>query len=213
MKFEELLEIVGDEPLFESGLLLAGEVDERDVRKQLSRWTRSGRLIQLRRGLYTLAPPFQKLRPHPFLIANYLVHGSYVSCESALGFYGMIPEYVPVTVSVSTSRPGSRETPLGVYQFHHISRKFLYGYGQVECDSRQQALVAAPEKALLDLVHLRKGGDREQHLKSLRLQNLERLNLDRLREFAEKADSGKLIRSVRTVMDIVHEEKREYKPL
>ena len=107
MEFRQLVEIVGDEPAFETALLLAGDVDPNDVRKQLSRWTQAGRLYQLRRGLYTLAPPFQKVKSHPFVIANRLVPNSYVSCQSALAHYGLIPEYVPVTTSVTTARPSS----------------------------------------------------------------------------------------------------------
>jgi hypothetical protein len=38
MKFEHLLETVTDEPLLETGLLLAGSVNPTDVRRQLSRW-------------------------------------------------------------------------------------------------------------------------------------------------------------------------------
>lgn len=70
MEFGHLLRIVEDEPVFDTGLLLAGDVDPADVRRQLSRWTTAGRLYQLRRGLYALAPPFQKVKPHPFLVAN-----------------------------------------------------------------------------------------------------------------------------------------------
>ena len=59
MEFQELLHVVGDEPLFETGLLLAGDVNPDNVRRQLSRWTAAGKLYQLRRGLYALAPPYQ----------------------------------------------------------------------------------------------------------------------------------------------------------
>ena len=59
MEFRHLLQVVGDEPAFETGLLLAGDVAPADVRRQLSRWVKAGRLYQLRRGLYALAPPFQ----------------------------------------------------------------------------------------------------------------------------------------------------------
>ncbi len=79
MKFEQLLQIVGDEPVFTSGLLPAGDVDSRAIRQQLSGWTAAGPVYQLRRGLYALAPPFQKAKPHPFVVANALVHASYVS--------------------------------------------------------------------------------------------------------------------------------------
>jgi predicted transcriptional regulator of viral defense system len=80
------------------------------VRRQISRWVKVGRLHQLRRGLYALAPPYQKIVPHPFLVANRLVQGSYVSLQSALAHYGMIPEYVPVTYSAP--RAASPPSPL-----------------------------------------------------------------------------------------------------
>ena len=63
MKFETLLSIVGDESLCDSGLLLAGDVDSVDPRRQLSRWVSAGWLIQLHRGLYTLADPYRKTVP------------------------------------------------------------------------------------------------------------------------------------------------------
>jgi len=67
MKWDQLLALVAEEPVFSSGLLLSGEVAEPQVRLQLSRWVKAGRLVQLRRGLYCLAPPWQKVAPHPFL--------------------------------------------------------------------------------------------------------------------------------------------------
>src|SRR5512137_1484416 len=154
MEFVRLVEIVGDEPVFETGLLLAGDVDPNDVRKQLSRWTLAGKLYQLRRGLYTLAPPYQKVKPHPFVIANRLAPNSYVSCQSALAYYGLIPEYVPVTTSVTTARPIRWDTPLGSFEFRHVKVELLRGYRLTDLGNDQQAFVATPEKALLDLVHL-----------------------------------------------------------
>ena len=42
VKFRELMEIVAEEPVFEAGLLAAGESEPADVRRQLSRWTKRG---------------------------------------------------------------------------------------------------------------------------------------------------------------------------
>jgi len=67
MKFESLLSLVEDQPLFETGLLLAGDVDPDDIRRQLSRWVKAGKIRQLRRGLYMLESPYQSVAPHPFL--------------------------------------------------------------------------------------------------------------------------------------------------
>lgn len=210
MKFTDLLTIIGDEPVFEAGLLLAGDVDPADVRRQLSRWVRAGRLYQLRRGLYAPAPPFQKVKPHPFLVANRLVRGSYVSCQSALAHYGLIPEYVPVVVSVTTARPGRRETPLGLFEFHHIQPKLLCSYQQVDLGGGQKAFIATPEKALLDLIYLYPGADSPDYLRELRLQNLEQLNLDALRRLADLVSSPKLQRAVECVARLAQAEAGEY---
>ncbi|RMH79461.1 MAG: hypothetical protein D6681_19130, partial [Calditrichaeota bacterium] len=205
--------IVGDEPVFETGLLLAGEVNPNHVRRQLSRWTRAGRLYQLRRGLYALAPPYQKVKPHPFLIANYLVRGSYISCQSALAYYGLIPEYTPVTVSVTGGRPANWETPLGKFEFRHIKVGLLFGYRLIEVGNGQKAFVALPEKALLDLIHLHPGADSPTYLQELRLQNLDQLDLELLRNFAAFIGSRKLKRATEHIAELAAIEEKEYEPL
>lgn len=105
MEFGHPLRIAGSEPVFETGLLLAGAVDAADVQKQLARWTGAGRLYQLRRGLYALAPPYEKAPPHPFATANRMVRGSSGSCQSALAHHGLIPEAVPAVTSAAAGRP------------------------------------------------------------------------------------------------------------
>lgn len=211
MKFEELLRIVGDEPVFESAVLLAGEVDPRDVRRQLSRWVREGKIYPLRRGLYALAPPYQKVRPHPFAVANRMVRGSYVSCQSALAYFGLIPESVPVTVSVTLRRPARWETALGVFEFHRIQPALWHGYRRLDLGG-QWAFIATPEKALLDLIYLHPGADSSAYLQELRLQNVDRLNLDELRRLAEASGMPKLKRAVRRLAELVRSES-EYEIL
>ncbi|MFQ6102513.1 MAG: hypothetical protein ACE5OS_14970 [Anaerolineae bacterium] len=213
MEFTHLIEIVGDEPVFETGLLMAGDADPADVRRQLSRWVKAARLYRLRRGLYALAPPFQKVKPHPFLVANRMVRGSYVSLQSALAYYGLIPEVVPVITSVTTARPGRWETPLGVYAFRHIKVELFFGYRLVEVSPGQQAFVATPEKALLDLAYLQPGGDNPAYLRELRLQNLDRLDLDELQRLAERTGSPKLRRVAAYVTELAHAEAEEYELL
>lgn len=213
MVFTRLVEIVGDEPVFETGLLLAGDVDPNDVRRQLSRWMKARRIYRLRRGLYALAPPFQKIRPHPFIIANRMVHGSYVSLQSALAYYGLIPEVVQVVTSATTARPGRWRTPLGSYAFRHIKGELFFGYHRVEVSPGQRAFIATPEKALLDLVYLQPGGDSQAYLQELRLQNLERLDLDALQQMAKRAGKPKLRRVAAYVARLARVEAEEYELL
>ena len=212
MDFGELVRAVGEEPVFETGLLLAGEVDPDGIRRQLSRWVKAGRLYQLRRGLYALAPPFQKVKPHPFLVANRLARGSYVSLQSALAHYGLIPEHVPVTTSVTAGRPGRWQTPLGTYDFRHLQSGFLTGYRRLDLGG-QEAFVATPEKALLDLVHLEPGADAPEYLEELRLQHLEILSLDELRRMAGIFGRPKLVRAAERIARLSETEALEYEVL
>lgn len=212
MVFDTLLQLVGDEPVFESALLLAGDVDPRLIQQQLSRWVRSGKIYKLRRGLYTLAPPYQKHKPHPFLVANYLQRGSYVSLQSALAHYSLIPEVTYVTTSVSHSRPERIETPLGVFEFRHVKRELLFGY-ELQDLGGQSAFIATPEKALLDLIYLQPGGDLEAYLAELRLQNLEQLNSERLQFYAKRFNMLKMRKAAERLVDLIEREKSMYEEL
>ena len=206
MEFETLLQIVGQEPLFNTGLLLAGYVNPKDIRKQLSRWYAAGKIYQLRRGWYCLAPLSQKATPHPFLIANRIHPGSYVSLQSALSYYGMIPEGVPVTTSVTTGRPQSFQTPLGLFDYRHTQVDWFAGYAHTDLGNGQTAFVATAEKALLDLVYLQPKGDTLAYLRSLRLQALDQINVGKMQSLAKSLGKLKLERAVSLILALIEEE-------
>jgi predicted transcriptional regulator of viral defense system len=212
MEFNSLLKLIGDEPIFESSILLAGNVDPKLIRIQLSRWKKAGKIYQLRRGLYSIAPPYQRQQPHPFLVANHLQKASYVSLQSALSFYGLIPEVVNITTSVSTGRPERLDTPLGTFEFRHIKTELLFGYRMTEL-GEQSALIATPEKALLDLIYLQPGGDSPAYLKELRLQNIEKLDKDLLRRQSEKFNTPKLQNAVKGILQLMSGESEEFEDL
>ena len=195
MDFNDLLQLVGGDPVFESSLLLSGRINPKSVRLQLTRWVKSGRILQLRRGLYAIAPPYQKAQPHPFLVANHLQRASYVSLQSALSYYGLIPEVVHRTMSISTGRPEQLETPLGGFVFRHIKTAYFFGYQMADLGGGSSAQVAVPEKALLDLIYLQPGADSVEFIFELRLQNLERLDLAKLKTFSERFYTPRMSRA------------------
>ena len=177
-----------------------------------SRWTQSGRLYQLRRGLYAIAPPYQKVKPHPFLVANHLLKASYVSLQSALAFYGLIPDTIQRILSVGAGRPVRFETQMGTYEYRHVKTEVLRGYRMMDLHG-QQALVATPEKAILDLVYLQTGGDSKEFIEELRLQNMELLNLDALRLQVEGFHMPKMRRVVDVILNLARAEPMEYQDL
>jgi predicted transcriptional regulator of viral defense system len=210
MKRQTLFSIVGDEPLFTTGMLVGPGVDLRDVRKQLSRWTSDGTVLQLRRGLYAPAPPWRRAEPHPFEVSNALVPGSYVSLETALADAGLIPEAVFATTAVTTGRQGSRGTPLGLFVYQHVKESLFWGYESVDVGGGRRAFVATAEKALLDMAYLRSGADNPAFASELRLQRLDAIDGGRLVDFAARFGSPKVERFARNVLALAREESEEY---
>lgn len=197
-------------PLFESGLLYAGADSPQHVQRQLADWTRAGKVIQLRRGLYTLADPYQSEKPHSYIIANHLVQGSYVSLQMALSHYDLIPEHVAVVTSVTTGRPGKWQNPYGTFSFQHIQPALFFGFQYRQVTHAQWAYVATAEKALLDLIYLTPHGERADYIQALRLQNLDQLDVERLAGYVMQAQKAKLHRALPHIMAEIEREQMDY---
>jgi len=208
MEFADLLYQVSDLPVFSSALLQAGDVDRANIQKQLSRWTAAKKLLKLRRGLYVLAEPYRQKDPQPFLIANRLISPSYVSLQSALAYYDLIPESVPQVLSI-TSKIRSKviETPLGSFRYRNIQTNLFFGFQLVELGAGQSAYLARPEKALLDLIYLTKQGHTAAYLDSLRLQNLNQLDLHWMARTAQDIGVMKLEKAVNYLCTIANREE------
>ena len=109
-----------------------------------------------------------------------------------------------------------RATPLGIFEFRYVMRELLRGYRMTELQSSQpaqQALIAAPGKALLDMVYLHPGGDAPDYLRELRLQNLERLDMNELQQQAETFNTPKMRRAVEVIARLAQNETQEYESL
>jgi predicted transcriptional regulator of viral defense system len=209
MRFDDFLGLVGEEPVFSSSLLDVLGVSPRQARLQLVRWVNAGKLIQLRRSLYALNRPFRKIEPHPFLLANRVRKASYVSLQSALSHYNMIPEYVPVVTSVTTGRPDRVRTELGTYTFRHVRKPLFGGFLSITVAPGQSAFLATPEKALLDLIYLAPGGDLKASIDELRLQNETALSTQALTEAARLFDSPRIDRAVAVILAWMASEKEQ----
>lgn len=213
MVFQKVLPELANLPLFASEQLYAGADSPQHVQRQLADWVRAGRVVKLRRGLYTLAPPYQAERPHSYVIANHLVRGSYVSLHIVLSHYDLIPEHVAVVTSVTTGRPGKWQNPYGHFSYQHIQPALFFGFEYRQVNQTQWAYMATPEKALLDLIYLTPNADDGRYLRALRLQNLDMLDVERLSAYVERANKPKLKRALPHILQLVQDEMMEYVPL
>jgi len=114
---------------------------------------KKGILTPVKRGIYIPGPVLGVSTPEPYLIANHLLGPSYVSAESALHYYGLIPERVYETVSMTTKAARVYTTPVG--RFSYIKLRMPYyvlGINQQKQGDDLIALMASPEKALFDKI-------------------------------------------------------------
>jgi hypothetical protein len=135
-----------------------------------------------------------------------------VSLQSALAFYGLIPETVNITVSVTTGRPERLKTPLGIFEFRHIKSNLLCGYELTDLGG-QNTLVATPEKALLDLMYLHPGGESPNYFHELRLQNLDLLDPVRLKKQSEVFGSPKMRAATKSILQLIQDESGNFEDL
>ena len=213
MYFQKVVSHLAALPLFENSLLYAGEDSQQQVQRQLSDWARAGKVVQLRRGLYTLGQAYQSETPHSYLIANHLVQGSYVSLHMALSHYDLIPEHVAVITSVTTGRPGTWQNLYGHFSYRHLQPALFFGFEYRQVTSTQWAFMATPEKALLDLIYLTPEADSAAYIRALRLQNLDQLDVARLTAAVERIDKPKLRRALPHLLQVVSTELTDYVPL
>jgi predicted transcriptional regulator of viral defense system len=158
---EQLLEAgLGDRVLTDLQLSRLIEGSSQRRYHLVNRAMKAGELIRVRRGLYILADKYRSYPCHPFVLAQMLEPGSYVSLETALSFHGWIPEAVYTTASIT---PGRKEKKVnheqeGLFSFYPlaIERGFFLELVERNHVHQQPFLVADPLRALMDLVSLKK---------------------------------------------------------
>jgi predicted transcriptional regulator of viral defense system len=121
----------------------------------LKRAIQKREIVRYRRGLYGLAPRYERYRIHPFVLAQYLYGPSYISLEAALSYHGWIPEAVYTITCATLSRSHSFETSLGFFSFTRIPQNiFFAGVRQQTASDGSAFFLASPLKALVDYVYV-----------------------------------------------------------
>jgi hypothetical protein len=152
LSFQEDIHPFSEQPLTQQ-VLLSVLRDYRRPFDKINELSRQGYLLAVKRGLYIPGSKLRMARPDPFLLANHVYGPSYVSLESALSHWGMIPERVMETVSVTTKFAKKYDTPAGRFTYVHMPLPYYaVGIQSLLLTERQQVLIASPEKALCDKI-------------------------------------------------------------
>jgi hypothetical protein len=133
--------------------------DYADPARKIADLCSQGFLIRIKRGLYIVPQRNGREGGSGYLMANHLYGPSYVSLETALQYYGMIPEGVYSYESVTFRRSKQYRTPMGSFRYHYLPKDY-YAVGlRMEKTGRHDYsfLIASPEKALCDMLVKTKG--------------------------------------------------------
>ena len=124
-----------------------------NLKKALYRWRKSGWICALKKGLYELTYPRDFVIPDMH-IANKLYSPSYVSLETALSNYSIIPEVSMAVTSITTKPTRRFKNRHGLFVYRTIKPEAFKGY-YVERQGAFDILTAEPEKALIDYLYFK----------------------------------------------------------
>ena len=167
----------------------------------LINWQKKGYIIKIRREWYCFGDQ-QNLESLTWLAANQIYKPSYISLQTALSFYNLIPEAIYMTTSVTTKRTNQFLTPVGDFSYNSI-KKTAFGFGHTLIDSEKmpkdevnkirpntrKILFAEPEKAILDFFYINHQYQTEKDMEHLRFDRFvleNNLNVSILKNYLER---------------------------
>jgi len=121
------------------------------VKNQLGSWVAKGYLSRLRRNLYLLNETGME---EEFVLADQLYSPSYISLESALNYYGFIPDIPLAVTSVSLKKTQTFKNQFGSFLFRQVKPELFFGWQEIKVGKSQSYKIAKPEKALFDFLYL-----------------------------------------------------------
>jgi predicted transcriptional regulator of viral defense system len=136
-------------------------------RRRLNEWQEKGYIKKIVRGWYMFSD-VNITEPVLYEIANRIHAPSYVSFETALAYYGLIPETVIGTVSASTRKTSRFNTGVGRFSYHTVTRRAFFGYSIVEHAGRHFK-IAKIEKTIVDYFYLHSDLTKKADIESIRL--------------------------------------------
>jgi len=156
---------------------------------QLNLWVKKGYLERISKGIYRLA---EAEISDPFILASFLYGPSYITLESALNAYGIIPDIPFSTTSVALPKTKIFRTKNnGSFFYHHAKPGLFFGFHTASTPSsayhHYAYRIATPEKALFDYFYFRakKVKNAAAFLEEMRLSLPKTFRADQLRKWSK----------------------------
>lgn len=213
MKYDLLRKKMAQMPVFRpNDLGLLGEIAPHEP-VQLAHWAETGQVLRLRKGLYTLPDTERRVSLSALWLANQLYFPSYISLESALAAYGMIPEAVGLITSVTARKTKTFKNSLGTFTYQKLSSDYFFGFKTFKTAQGYSYYMAAPEKAILDFIYLSipksASLDETLFLENYRFQNLNQLNASLLKSFLAHFTPPRVQKGGKILLKLMKEDRHD----
>jgi len=164
-------------------------------RRRLSEWQKKGYIKKIVKGYYL----FSEVTIDENMlsaIANKIYKPSYISFETAMSHYRLIPESIYMITSASTRRTYLFETPVARFSYRTLKPSLFFGYSILPGGIK----MAFMEKAILDYFYINpsvRTGDDFSALRINREEFLSRVNKERLTDYGHRFNQKRLSKRVK----------------
>ena len=174
-------------------------------KRRLFEWKKKGYIVKIRNEWYCLPEFFEE--PYSSWIMANLVHTpSYISLESALDYYGLIPEGVFMTTSVTTKRPIRTAMAGQNFSYSYIKTDLFKGYHLIGANRYERKIrIATFEKAIVDFFYFRSNYKTIKAISGLRFNEpvlRDNLRTDQLFQYLEEFKNKELEVRVKKMLKI-----------
>ncbi len=209
---------------FKTSLYNLGVFSTNDIKKQfprfdrrrLSEWQDKKLIVKIRNKWYCF-PEYLNNNKFLWLIANKIHSPSYVSLETALSWYQVIPEGVFSSTSITTNKTAQYSTVYGSFYYNAVKPKLYFGYklisinsnpGTIQISNRfsHQVKIAEMEKAVLDFFYINTQYDTEDDVLELRFNTgvlHDELEKPKLYEYLTKFENKNLEKRIFTLFKVI----------
>ncbi len=156
------------------------------IKNNLVRWVSDGYFIRLKRNLYEFTERGSKAVIPDLYVANRMYEPSYVSLETALSIYSIIPDVAASVTSVTTLPTRTFKNKYGSFFYRTCKSEAFTGYKIILYDGFK-VNIADKEKALADFLYyyLRSGFSPDFDEERFNKRILKEINWEKVFHYAE----------------------------
>jgi len=149
MRYVELKDSLKKFTIFSLGDIK--KIDSRFYRRRLNEWADKGYIRKIVKGHYIFSD-LELNESVIFEIANRIYSPSYISLETALAYYNLIPESVYGITSISTRRTYRFKTVIAEFSYRTVRPALYFSYDIIKYNGKNFK-IATPAKAVLDYLY------------------------------------------------------------